>query len=322
MAVYTPVGFDEAASLLAGLGLGVLQHLQGVRSGIENTNYFATTDRGEWVITLFERLPRTKLPYYLQLMRHLAAAGLPVPRPQGPAADALVHTLAGKPTAVVTRLGGEPVDAPGTLHCSQLGSMLGRLHRAGADFGLDQAHERSLPWWEQTLPSVLPHVTPEVGALLRGELAYQHAVATSAAGRALPRGPIHADLFRDNAMFEPSPEGPRLSGILDFYFAGTDALLFDLAVCLNDWCIDDGSGRLDESRAQALLDAYRGQRELAHGEWRLLPAMLRAAALRFWISRLWDWHLPREATLLVPKDPAHFERVLRQRIENPWLPDA
>jgi homoserine kinase type II len=198
--------------------------------------------------------------------------------------------------------------------------MLGRMHVAGGGFRGDQPHERSLSWWEQTLPAVLPHVRPEIATLLRDEVGFQQSVAASAAGRSLPRGPIHADLFRDNAMFEDTPHGHRLSGILDFYFAGTDALLFDVAVCLNDWCIDDDSGRLEETRAQALLTAYRQHREFAHGEWRLLPAMLRAAALRFWISRLWDWHLPRAATLLEPKDPVHFERVLRERIDNPWLP--
>jgi homoserine kinase type II len=320
MAVYTSVAFDAAARLLADLGLGRLLRLQGIRSGIENTNYFASTDQGEWVVTLFERLPRRSLPYYLQLMRHLASAGMPVPWPQGTSDAALVHTLAGKPTAVVTRLTGAPLLAPTAHHCAQLGAALGRLHVAAAGFARNQAHKRSLQWCLQTAPQVLPHMTAAASALLRDELEFQQTVARSAAGRALPKGPIHADLFRDNAMFEDTAQGQRLSGILDFYFAGTDKLLFDVAVCLNDWCIDDATCRIEDGRAQALVRAYRQQREFAHGEWRLLPAMLRAAALRFWISRLWDWHLPRDATLLEPKDPGHFERVLRDRIDNPWLP--
>ena len=320
MAVYTVVDEAQADALLRQLGLGELQSLRGIRSGIENTNYFATTSQGEWVLTLFERLSREELPYFLRLMRHLAAAGIPVPWPQGASDLALVHTLSGKPAAVVTRLDGEPVMEPTALHCAQLGAMLGRMHRATERFPLAQAHHRGLDWWAQTLPQILPHVPSDQAQMLSDELAYQQAVAASAAGRALPRGPIHADLFRDNAMFVSGTSGDHLSGFLDFYFAGTDHLLFDVAVCLNDWCIDDRSGELIEARAQALLDAYRQERPMARGEWRLLPAMLRAAALRFWISRLWDWHLPRSASLLVPKNPEHFERVLRQRIDNPWLP--
>ncbi len=322
MAVYTDVAFDDASALLASLGLGRLLKLHGIRSGIENTNYFATTDQGEWVLTLFERLPRQELPYYLRLMRHLAAQGLPVPWPQGASEDRLVHTLAEKPAAVVTRLSGSPVGAPGVTHCAQLGRLLGRLHVGAQGFPAHQPHARGLAWWMQTLPQVLPHVTPDESALLQQELQFQQNIADSPAGQALPRGHIHADLFRDNAMFEETLTGPRLSGVLDFYFAGVDAWLFDVAVCLNDWCIDDATGRMDDERAAALVAAYRNEREWAHGEWRLLPAMLRAAALRFWISRLWDWHLPREASLLTPKDPGHFERVLRQRIDNPWLPSV
>jgi homoserine kinase type II len=322
MAVYTVVAESEAAALLRRLGLGELRQLRGIRSGIENTNYFASTSQGEWVLTLFERLAHAQLPYFMRLMQHLAAAGLPVPWPQGRSSQQLVHTLAGKPAAVVTRLYGEPVAFPALDHCAQLGAMLGRLHCVAGAFELEQPHGRGLDWCVRTLPEVLPHVAPEVAARLQQELLYQQAVAESAAGRALPRGPIHADLFRDNAMFVRDGTSDRLSGLLDFYFAGTDTLLFDVAVCLNDWCIDDETARLDEARAGALLDAYRAERPLAHGEWRLLPAMMRAAALRFWLSRLWDWHLPREASLLAPKDPAHFERVLQQRIQHPWLPDS
>jgi len=161
-------------------------------------------------------------------------------------------------------------------------------------------------------------VSPEQAVLLRGELAFQNHVAASSAHAALPRGPIHADLFRDNVMFDGLPGHEKLTGFFDFYFAGVDAFLFDIAVCLNDWCIDLDSGRLDEERAQRFCAAYHRVRPLEGAEVRLMPALLRAAALRFWISRLWDLHLPRDASLLKAHDPAHFERVLRERVASPW----
>jgi homoserine kinase type II len=206
------------------------------------------------------------------------------------------------------------------VHCTQVGAMLARMHLAGMDFPLQQPHLRGLDWWVRTVPVVLPHVAPAQGALLQEELAFQQALAASPAGQVLPRGPIHADLFRDNVMFDETAGEDRLCGFFDFYFAGTDTLLFDIAVCLNDWCCDLASGRLTEDRADAFMAAYEGVRPLTHGEVRALPALLRAAALRFWLSRLWDWHLPRDAALLQPKDPAHFERVLRHRIAEPWHP--
>jgi homoserine kinase type II len=170
------------------------------------------------------------------------------------------------------------------------------------------------------VPVVLPHMAEPQGTLLRDELAFQQAVAASAAGCSLPRGPIHADLFRDNVMFDATAGEDRLCGFFDFYFAGTDTLLFDIAVCLNDWAIDHASGRLVDELAVPFLAAYQSVRQLTPAELRLLPALLRAAALRFWLSRLWDWHLPRSAALLAAKDPSHFERVLRERIDNPWHP--
>ena len=320
MAVYTQVGFDEADALVQRLGLGALTDLQGIRSGIENTNYYATTVRGQWVLTLFERLPAEQLPYYLRLMEHLAARGIPVPAPQADAGGSLVHFVAGKPASVVTRLPGSHRLRPDADHAAQVGEMLARMHGAGLDFPLQQPHLRGLAWWLQTAPLVLPHLAPEQADLLRDELAFQQHLAASPAGQALPRGPIHADLFRDNVMFDDTAGPDRLCGFFDFYFAGTDTFLFDLAVCLNDWCADALTGALDEPRAAAFTAAYERVRPLTGGEQRALPALLRAAALRFWISRLWDWHLPRSAALLQPKDPSHFERVLRSRIALPWHP--
>ncbi len=320
MAVYTPVDFKDADALLQSLGLGALTDLSGIKSGIENTNYYATTVRGQWVLTLFERLTSAELPYYLQLMQHLAQHGIPVPAPQPNAAGELVHQLAGRPASVVTRLPGGHRLAPGVSHCQQVGRMLGRMHVAGFGAPVQQPHLRGLAWWQATAPVVLPHLAPGQAALLQDELAFQQELAASALGQALPRGPIHADLFRDNVMFDDTAGADTLCGFFDFYFAGTDTLLFDLAVCLNDWCADPATGALDEDRAAAFVAAYQTARPLSAAEVRATPALLRAAALRFWISRLWDWHLPRQAALLQPKDPTHFERVLRLRRDQPWHP--
>jgi len=322
MAVYTEVTFDDAAALVAHLGLGELTALQGIHSGIENTNYFADTAHGRYVLTVFERLGFDQLPFYLHLMKHLAARGIPVPDPKADTGGTLVHSLHGKPAAVVDRLPGRHHLAPDAAHCASLGAMLARLHLAGADFALHQPHLRGLAWWVETVPVVRPFLTPEQRELIDSELAFQQHLAASPAYATLPRGPIHADLFRDNVMFETTASGDQLTGLFDFYFAGIDVLLFDLAVCLNDWCIDLESGRLVEARAAALVSAYEAGRALTGNERRLLPALMRAAALRFWLSRLWDLHLPRDADLLSAHDPAHFERVLRERIASPWHPIA
>ncbi|MDB5963599.1 MAG: homoserine kinase [Polaromonas sp.] len=313
MAVFTEVSLDEAAALLHALDLGTLQSLKGAAGGIENTNYFVDTDRGAYVLTLFERLTFEQLPFYLHLMKHLAARGIPVPDPAADGRGEILHRLKGKPAAVVNRLPGHSELAPGPAHCAGVGDMLARMHLAGLDYPRQQPNLRGLAWWNDTVPVVLPHVTAPQRTLVLGELAYQNHVAASAAYRSLPRGPVHADLFRDNVMFEDG----RLSGFFDFYFAGCDTFLFDIGVCLNDWCVDLATGAHDAARADAFLQAYEGVRRLTGQERALLPAMLRAGALRFWISRLWDFHLPREAAVLQAHDPAHFERVLRQRLACP-----
>jgi homoserine kinase type II len=230
--------------------------------------------------------------------------------------------VAGKAAAVVTRLPGSHRLHPDAEHCAQVGRMLARMHVAATGFELHQPHHRGLAWWAETVPVVLPHLPADAAALLRDELAFQQHLAASPAGQTLPRGPIHADLFRDNVMFDDTAGPDRLCGFFDFYFAGDDSFLFDLAVCLNDWCTDAATGALDETLAGAFTAAYEAERPLSGAEHRALPALLRAAALRFWISRLWDWHLPRSAALLTPKDPAHFERVLRARIALPWHAQA
>lgn len=324
MAVYTEVTPEAAAELADQLGLGTVTALRGISSGIENTNYFLTVEAApdaapqDWVLTLFERLSFEQLPFYLYLMQHLAQRGIPVPEPQADAHGEILHRVAGKPAAVVNKLAGGHQLAPSERHCQQVGAMLARMHLAGQDYPRQQPNLRGLSWWTETVPVVLPYLTDTQAELIRDELAFQQALAASPAYAALPRGPIHADLFRDNVMFDGLPGHEKLTGFFDFYFAGVDTWLFDIAVCLNDWCIDLATGRLDEQRAAAFLQAYDAERALSPEEIHLLPALLRAGALRFWISRLWDFHLPREASMLKAHDPTHFERVLRQRVATPW----
>ena len=314
MAVFTPVTQEQAALLMSQLGLGELTELRGIEGGIENTNYFATTDLGDYVLTLFERLNHAQLPYYLYLMKHLAETGIPVPNPAANQDGDILHTLCDKPAAVVNRLLGKSQLAPDADHCAAVGAMMAHMHLAGEDYNRSQPNLRGLAWWNDTVPVVLPYLEEDQARLLQSELAYQNHIAQGAAYQALPKGPVHADLFRDNVMFD----GEKLTGFFDFYFAGNDTWLFDLSVCMNDWCIDLNSGEHAAERALAMLNAYQEVRPLRSAERQLLPAMLRAGALRFWISRLWDFYLPREASMLKPHDPTHFERVLRARLTSPF----
>ena len=262
MAVFTEVSQSQAQDLLDRLHLGTLSALRGIEGGIENTNYFVSTDQGEFVLTLFERLTHEQLPFYLYLMKHLASQGIPVPDPAPDSAGDVLHTVCGKPAAVVNRLQGRSQLAPEPVHCAAVGEMLARMHLAGEGYARSQPNLRGLPWWNETVPVVLPHLSEAQSALIRSELAYQNHVAHSSAYAALPRGPVHADLFRDNVMFEDE----RLTGFFDFYFAGVDSWLFDLAVCLNDWCITHADGRHEPARAQAMLAAYQSVRPLSGAE--------------------------------------------------------
>jgi len=323
MAVFTEVSADEASAFVSRLEVGTLTGFRGIHAGIENSNFFVDTTQGQWVLTVFERLTFEQLPFYLGLMRHLARRGIPVPEPQADSSGALLHTLKGKPAALVNRLAGRHQLAPDVDHCAQVGAMLARMHLAGRDFALKQPNLRGLAWWTETVPLVQPYLHDAQLALIDSELAFQQHLAESPAYAGLPRGPIHADLFRDNVMFEPGTAvgHERLSGFFDFYFAGVDSFLFDIAVCLNDWCVDLASGAMADDRAQAFVAAYAAVRPLTSGERRLMPALLRAAALRFWISRMWDLYLPRDASMLKAHDPTHFERVLRARVAQPWHPE-
>ena len=317
MAVFTEVSESQAQELLTHLQLGDLLELKGIQGGIENTNYFLTSNVGAYVLTLFERLTHQQLPFYLHLMKHLAHHGIPVPDPVANSDGNILLTVEGKPAAVVNRLIGSSELAPTPQHCHAVGEMLARMHLAGKDYNRHQPNLRGLAWWNETVPVVLPFLDASQSSLIQSELAFQNHIAQSSAYAALPRGPVHADLFRDNVMFEGQDDTLQLTGFFDFYFAGIDSWLFDLAVSLNDWCIDLDTGALHADKTAALLEAYQSVRPLIKAERHLLNPMLRAGALRFWTSRLWDFHLPREASMLTPHDPTHFERVLLQRLHNP-----
>jgi homoserine kinase type II len=313
MAVFTPVSLEDLTQWMMQFSIGKPLAVKGISSGIENSNFFLTTESGEFVLTVFEQLTFEQLPFYLQLMRHLAERDVLVPAPVANRQGEILHTLHGKPAAIVSKLNGTSQLAPQPAHCAAVGAMLAKMHLAGQNFGLQQPNLRGLDWWRTTTPVVMPYLPEQAQHLLRAEMHFQEAYATSADYHQLPRGPIHADLFRNNVMFD----GERLTGFFDFYFAGCDTWLFDVAVTVNDWCIDLDSGALDHARVHALLDAYHRVRPFTVAEKASWQAMLQAGALRFWLSRLYDFYLPREAEMLTPHDPTHFERILRQRIDNP-----
>ncbi|BCG97883.1 homoserine kinase [Mesorhizobium sp. 131-2-1] len=307
MAVYTELSVDEVAAFFRALGLGWPKSVRGITTGIENTNYFVDTETGEYVLTLFERLTFEQLPFYLHFMKHLAERGIPVPDPVADRHGELLHSLKGRPAVVVNRLPGESVTEPTEAHCRSVGEILARMHVAGSDYAGGQVNPRGLEWWNEVVPVVGRYVSDAQRALLSNELAFQRQVAASLTYGQLLEGPVHADLFRDNVLFD----GGKLTGVFDFYFAGCDTFLFDIAVCLNDWCVDGCTGRRHDERVAAFLGGYEAVRALIPAERTLLPAMQRAGAFRFWLSRLWDLYLPREAALLNAHDPSHFERILR-----------
>jgi len=328
MAVFTTVSQDEIARWLLDYDLGEVRALRGIASGIENSNFFLTMAQDgvtrEYVLTIFERLTFGQLPYYLHLMDHLARHGISVPAPIAARDGEILRPLKGKPAAIVTRLPGASQLAPQASHCAEVGTMLARMHLAGQDYPRQQPNLRSLDWWRQTEPEILPFLDAGQRHLLANEIAHQAAFFDSAAYAALQGGPCHCDLFRDNVLFDTDAGGAhRLGGFFDFYFAGNDKWLFDLAVTVNDWCIDLPTGALDAGRTQAMLRAYHAVRPLTATEAAHWQDMLRAGALRFWVSRLWDFFLPREADMLQPHDPTHFERILRRRIDGaatlPWI---
>lgn len=314
MSVFTTVTEEQLSGWLKHYSVGSLTELQGISAGIENTNYFVTTTHGpnggRFVLTLFEKLTRTELPFYIHLMAHLARHGIPCPAPIVDRDNEYLGTLHDKPAALVTRLSGRSVMEPDARHCAAIGAMLADMHIAGQSYGRKLENPRGPRWWKDVAPQVMPFLPPDEQWLLKEELRFQGLHHT----HDLPRGVVHADLFRDNCLFEED-DGARVGGIIDFYFAGNDALLFDVAVTVNDWC-SRTDGSLDENLAQPLLQAYHDIRPFNALERSAWPAMLRAGALRFWLSRLFDLHLPREGEMVHRHDPTRFRDVLRQRIAN------
>ncbi len=312
MSVYTPVERAALEVFLDRFDAGALLDYSGISAGIENTNYFVTTTHGRYVLTLFEQIAREDLPFFLELMAYLAEHGVPTAHPQADREGHYLGELCGKPAALVQRLEGHSVEQPSLAQCAAIGSALARLHLSGQSFGLRRANPRGPHWWREAAARVRGHLGPKEVRRLDEELAFQFAHRHDA----LPRGVIHADLFRDNALFE----GERLTGIIDLYYACTDTLLYDVAVTVNDWCVNEAR-ELDLPRTHALLAAYAGVRAFTPAERASWPVMLRAAALRFWLSRLVDLHFPRPGELTHTKDPEAFARLLAAHVRaTPPLP--
>jgi len=307
MSVFTTVSFEQMQQWLKGYALGDLLDLQGIASGITNTNYFVTTTSGRYVLTLFEEHSAEELPNFLSLMTHLAERGIPCPHPVKNNTGAALGELNGKPAALVSCLAGKSLEIVTPQHCAEIGNVLARMHVAGASFKADMSNLRCQRWRVATAAKVAPFLEAENRQMLDVQLEFEQGFDTSA----LPRGVIHADLFRDNVLMD----GDKVGGVIDFYYACQDVLLYDIAIAVNDWCVNP-DGSLDAVRVQALLNAYHAVRALGADEHQAWPGMLRVAAMRFWLSRLNDLHFPQAGELTHAKDPVYFEHILRNSIKK------
>lgn len=318
MSVFTQPSEESLSRWLEHYSIGRLLRFEGIAGGVQNSNFFVTTTLGRYVLTLFEDITRAELPYYLHLMTHLARHGLPVPAPIANRDNEYLGTLAGKPAALVSRLPGSSMAHPDTERCARIGAMLAGLHLAGRSYGRRQPNPRGEHWRAHAAALLRPSLSADDMDLLDAELRFQKSAAADFSR--LPAGAIHGDLFRDNVLWT---EDGLIGGVIDFYFAGFDALLFDVAVAVNDWCGQSG-GALNLPRAEALLAAYHSSRPFSEAERGIWPLMLRAAALRFWLSRLEALGQPHKGELVLVKDPDEFRDVLRMRVHNavPPLPAA
>ena len=311
MSVFTTVTPEQLSAWLKNYSIGVLVDLQGILAGIENTNYFVTTTHGRFVLTLFEKLKPDELPFYLNLMAHLSSHGIPCPKPIANLQNEYLGELNGKPATIVTCLEGKPVLDPSPEHCARVGEVLAEMHLSGQTCKGYLENLRGPKWWTACAPEIYPFLDAQDAELLRSEIRFQ-------AGHRhdqLPRGVIHADLFRDNVLFHDT----RVGGFIDFYFACVDVLIYDVAITVNDWC-STADCTLDAARSEALLAAYRSVRPFTDAERDAWPIMLRAGALRFWVSRLYDFHLPRAGALTHSHDPERFRRILLYHVGNARQP--
>jgi homoserine kinase type II len=315
MAVFTLISEADAQVFLKNYDLGAFKSLTGIAAGIENTNYFLETSKGSFVLTIFEVLKAHELPFYIELMHHLASKGMPVPQPQTQLSGKRLSSLHNKPTAIVSKLSGSWVPTPTPEHCKLAAQTLAQCHLAGVHAPIKQVNLRGSAWRQTTAPEILPFLNASQQTLMLDALKEDRLICQSSQWQALPSGPAHCDLFRDNVLFESSGSNLKMGGFIDFYFAGVETFIFDIAVAINDWCIDCNTGALNQDLANAWLSAYSGVRSFTPEEKNLLPATLRIAALRFWVSRLYDFHMPRAAETLKPHDPAHFERILACRFD-------
>lgn len=307
MSVFTTVTPEQLRDWLQGFALGELSELKGIASGITNTNYFVTTSSGRYVLTLFEKNSADELPYYLDLMAHLARHGILCPQPVSDNTGSYLGSLNGKPAALVTCLRGSSLEQPEARHCGEVGGFLARMHLASQSFQATMENPRGPHWWHSTAQALLPFLDADARNLLEQELVFQAEFRE----HSLARGVIHADLFRDNVLFD----GDQLGGAIDFYYACNDVLAYDLAIAVNDWCVT-ADGALDVPRLSAMLKSYHAERPLSDNEREAWPALLRAGALRFWLSRLYDFHFPQPGEMTHAKDPGHFRRVLEARIRD------
>ena len=306
MAVYTEVSDEELDAFVTRYGLGQVLSLKGIAEGVENSNYLLHMQAGFFILTLYEkRVALGDLPFFLHLMQHLAARGLNCPQPVADSHGALLGQMAGRPAALVTFLDGLSIKRPSVAHCAGVGEALALLHRAGADFPMQRDNALSIHGWEPLYrqaetraDEVLPGLNFAIGEeLARLELAWP---------KNLPRGVIHADLFPDNVFFLDN----KLSGLIDFYFACTDFLAYDLAICLNAWCFEPDAS-FNITKGMAMMDAYERVRPLQPAEIEALPVLARGAALRFLLTRLVDWLNVPAGALVKPKDPLEYMRKLR-----------
>ncbi|GKS69217.1 homoserine kinase [Nitrosomonas sp. PY1] len=307
MSVFTRITENELTIWLKQYKLGQLLNLHGIASGIENTNYFVITTQGKFVLTLFEKLNRNELPYYLNLMLHLSNHDIPCPTPIQNIDGQILGELNNKPAAIVSFLSGESLSHPTPEHCQAIGAVLAKMHLAGKSYLQYMPNPRGLQWWQAKACEIDPFLSNDEKILLKSELAFQ----ADQRHENLPKGVIHADMFRDNVLFFNN----KLGGIIDFYFACNDSLLYDLAIVANDWCMNEEK-TLDTTRVYSLLKEYQQTRPLSTIERAAWSSMLRAAALRFWVSRMVDLYLPRSGELTHAKDPNHFKAILENHRES------